>query len=266
MSLDRTTRRSRTARTARVLGAVATVATALVAYAGPAAALSSVGTQLSAEPPSAMTIAERMARHRGVVMANPRDEGPTTVVLGGICTRLAEVGCTQMVSTKDASIMVFASAAEADLYVGHADDDATAFGRMVVSFGSPARVLSKRQAAYEKSVQAFRRSHPEMRNDALRAVRYLDRHGLLMRDPQLEDSRGRRLGLASRIPGAVDMVATDQADVIVFDTRASAEAYVGHADDQAYRFRRVVLSFGNPPRVIAESQPRYERVLRAVLD
>ena len=52
-----------------------------------------------------------------------------------------------------------------------------------------------------------------------------------MRDPRFEDSRGERLGRASEIPGAVDMVATDQADVIVFAGRRAAELYVGAADD-----------------------------------
>lgn len=269
MSVPTTSHATRTA--VRLLAAVAAGAVAVVTYAGPAAAQTmvdtrtTVGIQTTVGTPSAMTIAERMARHRDVFMANPRDEGPTTVVLGGICTRLAEAGCTQMVSTKDASVMVFATAAKADLYTGHADDSATAFGRMVVSFGSPARVAAARHGAYEKAVKAFRRTHPAVKNDAVRAVRYVARRGLPMRDPQLEDSRGKRLGLASKIPGAVDMVATDQADVIVFDTRAAAEAYVGHADDKTYRVRRVVLSFGNPPRVVEDSQPRYERVFRAVL-
>jgi len=33
----------------------------------------------------------------------------------------------------------------------------------------------------------------------------------------------------------------------------------------AYRYRRVVLSFGNPPRVVEGSQPAYRRALRSVL-
>jgi predicted dinucleotide-binding enzyme len=61
------------------------------------------------------------------------------------------------------------------------------------------------------------------------------------------------------------MVATDQADVIVFANRTAAKEYVSHADDQASRVGRVVLSFGNPPRVVPQSQPRYVRVLRNVL-
>lgn len=67
------------------------------------------------------------------------------MVLCGICTRLAPAGHTQMVSTKDASVMVFATGAKAGLCTGDADEAATAFGRMVVSFGSPARVVPARQ-------------------------------------------------------------------------------------------------------------------------
>jgi len=206
-----------------------------------------------------------MAKHQGVYLLEPRDEGPDTVVLGGFCTRIEELGCVQMVATKDASILVFDTAQHAQDYQGGADDRSTALGRMVVSFGSPARVRPALQDDYVRAVRAFRAKHPAVRNNASRAVRYVANHGLLMRDPRFEDARGERLGLASEIPGAVDMVATNQADVIVFDDQTSAEEYVANADDVAYRYRRVVLSFGNPPRVIAESQVAYRRALRSVL-
>jgi hypothetical protein len=265
------TRTTSTRSTVRVLATLAAVATALVAHSGPAVATTeAVGTTprpsfSAASVPDAMTIAKRMARHRDVYLMNPVDEGPDAIVRGGLCVRLAELGCEQMIATKDASVMVFGTTRQADDYAGHADDTASAYGRMVLSFGSPARVAEGDQGRYELFLTRFRRTHPEQKNDAAAAVRYLDRRGLLVRDPHVEDARGERPGRASEIPGAVDMVGTDQADVIVFRGRAAAAAYVANADDQAYRYGRVVLSFGNPPRVVPESQPRYERVLRRVL-
>lgn len=265
------TRSTRTTLTARLLAAGAAVA-ALVTLAGPtgqaAAATTDPATTTSVSSnavPSAVTIAERMARHRDVFMMSPRDEGPDTVVTGGFCTRIEELGCQQMVATKDASILVFDTAQHARDYQGGADDRSTALGRMVVSFGSPARVRPALQDDYVRAVRAFRTRHEAVRNDASRAVRYVANHGLLMRDPRFEDARGERLGLASEIPGAVDMAATNQADVIVFVNRSAAEEYVANADDVAYRYRRVVLSFGNPPRVIEDSRPAYRRALRSVL-
>lgn len=255
----------------RVLATLAAVTTTVVVQSAPSVGATGVAAAhtpqavTAATIPDAMTIVERMARHDGVYLSHPVAEGPSTVVRGGLCVRLEELGCRQMVATKDASVMVFTTAQAARDYAGHADDDATAFGRTVLSFGSPARVVAEAQPAYEKALRKFRRTHPEQRNDAARAVRYLGNHGLLMRDPQFEDRRGERLGRAAQIPGAVDMVATDQADVIVFADREAAKEYVGSADDQTARVRRVVLSFGNPPRVVPQSQPRYVRVLEKVL-
>ena len=261
--------RSTTTRTAaRLLAATATFAAVLAGAvpAGAASAATTTTTTVGTSPiPSAMTIAERMDRHRGVTMFEPRDEGPDTVVLGGLCTRLAEGGCEQMVATKDASIMVFRTAAEAELYTGHADDKAKALGRMVVSFGSPARVYVDLRDDYERKVKAFRATRPEVKNDASRAVRYVANHGLFMREPRFEDERGRRLGMASEFNGATQMVATDQADLIVFASRAAAEQYLSYADDVAFRYRRVVLSFGNPARVVGDLQVRYRTVFRAVI-
>lgn len=251
------------------IGAVVAAAATLAGSAAQASAgtvLTTGRTTVSSAVPSAMTIVEQMARHRDVYLMEPRDEGPDTVVIGGFCTRVEELGCVQMVATKDASVMVFDSAKNAGYYEGGADDRSTALGRMVVSFGSPARVRPALQDDYVRAVRAFRAKHPEVRNDASRAVRYVTNHGLLMRDPRFEDARGKRLGLASEIPGAVDMAATNQVDVIVFEDRAAAEEYVANADDVTYRYRRVVLSFGNPPRVIEDSRPAYRRALRAVLD
>ena len=265
------TRSTRTTLTVRLLATGAAVA-ALVTLAGPAGqatagttAPTGTTTGRSTAIPSAMTIAERMARHRDVFLMNPRDEGPDTVVIGGFCTRIEELGCEQMVATDDASILVFDTAQHARDYQGGADDRSTALGRTVVSFGSPARVRPAQQDDYVRAVRAFRTRHEAVRNDAARAVRYVANHGLLMRDPRFEDARGERLGLASEMPGAVDMTATDQADVIVFATRSAAEEYVADADDVAYRYRRVVLSFGSPPRVVEDSQGAYRRALRSVL-
>lgn len=265
------TRTTRTTVTARLL-AVGAVVAAAVTLAGPASqasAATAAGTGTtsvsSTAVPSAMAIVERMAEHKGVYLMEPRDEGPDTVVVGGFCTRIEELGCVQMVATKDASVMVFDTVKNASFYEGGADDRSKALGRMVVSFGSPERVRPALQDDYVRAVRAFRAKHPEVRNDAARAVRYVANHGLLMRDAHFEDARGKRLGLASEIPGAVDMAATNQADVIVFDDRESAEEYVANADDVTYRYRRVVLSFGNPPRVVEESQGTYRRALRSVL-
>ncbi len=265
------TRSARTAATVRLLASGAVVA-AFVSLTGPAgqasagtAAPASTTSVDSTAIPSAMAIVERMARHKDVFLVDPRDEGPDTVVLGGFCTRLDELGCEQMVATKDASVMVFDTAQHARDYEGGADDRSSALGRMVVSFGSPQRVRPALQDDYVRAVRAFRTKHPEVRNVAARAVRYVANHGLPMRDPRFEDARGERLGLASEIPGAVDMVASNQADVIVFASRSAAEVYVANADDVAYRYRRVVLSFGNPPRVVEGSQPAYRRALRSVL-
>lgn len=257
----------------RVVPALAAVAVAVSlapagvasAHAGTSAPGDSTAGTATASVPSALTIAKRMARHDGVYMSNPGDEGPTTVVLGGLCTRLAAGGCQRMLATDDASVMVFDTAVSARLYAGAADDDATAFGRMVLSFGSPARVRPARQGAYEKAIRAFRRQNPAIRNHVVPAVEYVAARGLPMRDPRFEDSRGERLGRASEIPGAVDMVATDQADVIVFAGRRSAELYVGAADDVTYRLGRVVLSYGSPPRVVKSVRPDYERALRRAL-
>lgn len=255
---------------ARAAGVVALAAAALVGSVGSAGTATARSTQGSAAVavsalPSAMTIAQRMDRDPYVSMSDPRDEGPATVVKGGLCTRLAEAGCRKMVATKDASIMVFSNRPFARLYVGNADDRAAAVGRMVVSFGSPPRVRPARQPAYVRAVKVFREKFPDLRGNAEEAVAYLTAKGLLMRDPHFEDRRGERLGLASKIPGAVDMVATDNADVIVFADRASAEEYMGNADDVAYRRGRVVLSYGAPPRVVPNSRPDYERAFRKAL-
>jgi hypothetical protein len=254
---------ARVAPALRALGAVAAVSAVLVAH--PATSTASTPTSPRAVP-SAATIVERMDARPDIVMLHPRDEGPTTVVRGGLCTdELADLGCFRMVSTKDASIIVFRTARQADDYVGGSDDRARSYGRMVLSFGSPLRVAEDEQRGYRKALRTFRTNHHEVRNDVDRAVRNLTRKGLRMRDPQVEDSRGERLGLASELPGAVDMVTTSQADVIVFATRRAAREYVGNADTVAYRHGRVVLSFGAPPRVVAADRGWYQRAFDKAL-
>jgi hypothetical protein len=243
-----------------MLGVLAVVTAALITQPGTADAVSP-----NATVPSAVTIAEQMAERPDVFMANPVDEGPDTVVRGGFCTRVAELGCRQMVGTKDASVMVFDSTKQARDYTGAADDTAKAYGRMVLSFGSPARVAAKSQGAYRKAMRSYRRTHRAAMPDAVRAAMYLASRGLPMRDAHLEDEGGVRRGRASEIAGAIDMAITDQASIIVFAVPAAAADYVRHADDNAYRQGRVVLSFGSPARVVKASQPTYERALRAVL-
>ena len=263
---------------ARVLAALAVGAIALIPHpaladgcgqdstASPALARSTTSSGLALRAVlDAVTIAGQMDRNPNVFMADPFDEGPETVVRGGICTRQLAGLCYRMVSTKDASVIVFNRAADAEDYAGCGDDSATRFGRTIVSYGSPPRVVLSRQAPYDRAVQTFRREHPEARNDVDRVVRYLTRQGLLMRDPQIEDSRGERLGRASTIPGALSMATTRTADVIVFTGRAAAQTYLENADDTGYRYGRVVLSYGAPARVIPSGREVYQRVLRRVL-
>lgn len=136
---------------------------------------------------------------------------------------------------------------------------------MIVSYGSPYRVVPARQGAYDRAVRTFRREHPKFRKDVDRVVRYVTRRGLPMRAPHVEDSRGERLGRASTIPRALSMAATSTADVIVFSGRAAAQDYLENAGDNAYRYGRAVLSYGVPTRVIPADREIYQRVLRRIL-
>ena len=170
-----------------------------------------------------------------------------------------------MVATKDASVMVFGSAKQAEDYVGGADDDASAYGRMVLSFGSPARVRPAEQQPYQSALREYRRTHRAAMPDAVRAATYLASKGLLMREAHLEDAGGVRWGRAAEVPGAVDMAGSSNADVIVFANRDAAAGYVGNADDHAYRVGRVVLSFGSPARVHPSVRPTYEKAFREAL-
>jgi hypothetical protein len=206
-----------------------------------------------------------MSRRPYVYLLHPVDEGPTTVVRGGLCDYLAELGCRQMVESKDASVMVLASAVEAEAYVAHADDHAEHVGRVIISFGTPIRVAPAEQPAYTRGVRAWRREHAGARPDAIRIALHLASSGLPLRDAQLADSRATRLGRAAEIPGATSMVTSFNADVIVFRSHTAAETYLRGSSDVAYRYKRVVLSFGDPQRVLTSQQPRYLRALRAAV-
>ncbi len=253
------------ARLAVAVAATASLAVPVHAAVVPRAASPGSSAVATTSVPAASTIAERMTRHDDVFLLNLHDEGPRTVVRGGLCTHVAELGCQQMVATKDASVMVFGTAKQADDYVGGADDAASAYGRMVLSFGSPARVRPAGQKAYRTALREYRRTHRAAMPDAVRAATYLASKGLLMREAHLEDAGGVRWGRAAEIPGAVDMVGSSNADVIVFSDRDAATAYVANADDHAYRVGRVVLSFGSPVRVHPSVQPAYRKAFREAL-
>jgi hypothetical protein len=141
-------------------------------------------------------------------------------------------------------------------------------GRVVVSFGSPARMGSTRQHTYEDAVAAFRKSHPARKDALVRMSHYLTFHHLPMRDAFLEQDVD-RTGLATTIPGATDMATSKQVDVIMFSSRDAAKSYVAKAtkreSDQTFRHGRLVLSFGNPSLVGPAKQAVYEDALKAVV-
>jgi hypothetical protein len=217
----------------------------------------------TATTPSARAIVRAMA-DEGARLTQRRAEGPDAEVTDGICSHVAEAGCRRAMLTKDASLLVFGTAAQARDYRGGADDRAVALGRMVVSFGAPARVPAARQPAYVEAVRDYRSTHPHRRNDVTWVWRAVMGTGLPMRDGHLDEGE-QRAGLAARLPGAVDMVVTRQVDVLVFGTVHAAEDYAGASDDQTFRRGRVVLSFGNPPLLGPKRQASYADALRAAL-
>ena len=133
-----------------------------------------------------------------------------------------------------------------------------------MSFGNPARVAAARQQRYTAAVRRFRENHPAARTDLGRIRQALMHGGLPMRDAHADDG-ATRPGLATGIPGAVDMASTKQVDVIVFGSAQAAEDYAGAADDQVYRRGRVVLSFGNPALLGSTRQGAYAMALRHAL-
>ncbi|NHC43763.1 hypothetical protein [Motilibacter aurantiacus] len=248
----RTTRRA----TAGALAAVATLAPIAAAHAAPPAV------------PTARQIVTHFAQQDRLeaYVQHPRDEGPRTVVHGGLCSqRFAGAGCRQMVSTKDASVMVFGTARQASDWAGNADDVATAVGRVVLSYGSPARVAADKRPAYEQALRAYLRDAGTKAPEAVRIAVHLASQGLPMRDARDEGRGATRLGLAAEIPGATQLVTTDGPAVLEFRDEAAAKEYVSNADDATYRHGTVVLSYGSPARVAAPVRPVFEKALRAYL-
>lgn len=214
--------------------------------------------------PSAMTLVAKMADRPGVRMTQRQDEGPDAVVADGLCTFLEKGGCVRGLITKDATLLLFNTRANAAAYAGCGDDTARALGRTVISFGNPARMGSARRHNYVVTARDYRETHPARKNKLNRIRQALTEAGLPMRDAHF-DTGFERAGWATVIPGAVDMAATKQTDVIVFETRAKAEDYVGNADDHTYRRGRVVLSFGNPALLGKDRRATYAAALRHVL-
>jgi len=248
-------------RRALALAGVALVAVLapLVSTVGPAGA--SAGPSRSA--PDAMVLVRAMADD-GVTLTQRRSEGSDAVVVDGLCSQLAAGGCVEAVITKDASLLLFDSAQNAGYFTGCGDDQASRLGRVVVSFGNPQRMGEARQDRYVGAVRRYRVNHPNAKADLERITQAVMRRGLPMRDAHADEGESRP-GLATGIPGAVDMAATKQVDVIVFRIVRAAEEYAGAADDQVYRRGRVVLSFGNPALLGEKRQARYAAALRTAM-
>lgn len=239
---------------------------ALVGVALVAALAPVIGTAApagAAGPPSAMSLVRGMAAD-GVRLTDRRDEGPDAVVTDGFCSHLAAGGCVEAVISKDASLLLFDTAQHAADFAGCGDDQADRIGRVIVSFGNPPRVAAARQQRYPAAVRRFRETHPAARTDLGRIQRALMHRGLPMRDAHADDGETRP-GLATGVPGAIDMASTKQVDVIVFGTAMAAENYAGTADDRVYRRGRVVLSFGNPALLGSTRQARFASALRHAL-
>jgi hypothetical protein len=234
------------------------VGVALVAAIAPL--IGSAAPAGAAGTPSAMSLVRGMAAD-GVTLTHRRDEGPAAVVADGLCSQLAAGGCVEAVISKDASLLRFDTAQHAADYAGCGDDRADRLGRVLVSFGSPARVSAARQERYTAAVRRFREGHPAARTDLDRIQQALMRRGLPVRDSHADEGETRS-GLATGIAGVVDMASTTQVDVVVFGIEKAAEDYAGAADDQVYRRGRVVLSFGNPALLGPARQAAYATALR----
>ncbi len=237
---------------------IALAGVALAAALAPV--LGTAGPSVAADAPSAMSLVRGMADD-GVRLTHRRDEGPGALVADGLCSHLAEGGCVEGLITKDASLLLFDTAQHAADFAGCGDDQTDRFGRLLVSYGNPPRVGAARQQRYAAAVRRFRENHPSARTDLDRIQQALMRRGLPMRDAHA-DLGETRTGLATGVPGAVDMASTTQLDVIVFGIAQAAEDYAGAADDQVYRRGRVVLSFGNPALLDDTRQAAYARALR----
>jgi len=244
--------------------------------AGPALVLATAGLlsvpfltpAQAATAPTAVQILRSIGQQPHATVTRVHAEGPDVTISDGFCTELSSAGCQLAEHTKDATLVRFDTAKNAKLYAGNADDNATAMGRVVVSFGSPARMGPSRQKAYEAAVADFRRTHPARRDALVSMSHYITFHHLPMRDAFLEQDVD-RTGLARTIAGATDMATSKQVDVILFSSRDAAKTYVARAtrreSDQTFRHGRLVLSFGNPSLVGPAKQAAYEDALRAVV-
>ena len=239
---------------------------ALALLAGLVATVPAASATTSSGTPTAAAVVAAMDEVDGISMRSRQDEGPDAVVRDGLCSILAAGGCEKGLISKDASLLVFGSAAQARAYAGAADDAAEAMGRMVVSFGSPARVGEKKQEEYIDAARAFRRSHPKAKNSLFGVSQAVMRAGLPMRWAH-RDRGETRPGMAARFDGiVVDWMSTRNVDVLVFAELEHAQGHLGCGDDQAVRRGRVVLSFGNPAKLGPERQKTYAAAFRQVMD
>jgi hypothetical protein len=71
-------------------------------------------------------------------------------------------------------------------------------------------------------------------------------------------------GLCSHLAegGCIQAVISKDASLLLFDTAQHAADFAGCGDDQSDRLGRVLVSFGNPPRVDAARQQRYTVAVR----
>jgi hypothetical protein len=195
-------------RSVLALAGVALVA-ALASLVSPVTPAGAVAGPLG-RTPDAMALVRAMADD-GVTLTQRRSEAADAVVDDGLCSFLEEGGCVEAVITKDASLLLFDSAQNAGYFTGCGDDQASRLGRVVVSFGNPPRMGEARQERYADTVRRYRANHPNAKADLERITQAVMRRGLPMRDAHV-DAGETRPGLATGIPGAVDMAATKQVD------------------------------------------------------
>jgi hypothetical protein len=239
---------------------------ALALLAGLVATAPGAAASTGSTVPSAAAVVAAMDKLEGVSMRDRQDEGPDAVVRDGLCSILAAGGCEKGLISKDATLLVFGRSAQARAYAGAADDAAEAMGRMVISFGSPARMGEKKQAEYVDAARAFRRTHPKAKNSLFGVSQAVMRSGLPMRWAH-HDRGETRSGMANRFDGlVVDWMSTRNVDVLVFAKVEYAEGHLGCGDDQAVRRGRVVLSFGNPARLGPAKQKQYAAAFRQAMD
>lgn len=226
-------------------------------------------TSAQAASTDAMDLIRAMDRQPRVDISFVSDEDPDLVIEQAPCreNRLDGGGCERALHTTDASLMRFDTARHAKQYAGAADDRATALGRVVVSFGSPARVGERRRDDYVAAVATFRKENPDRRNGLQAIWRALKADGLPMRLAWIEVGPA-RAGLGADFAGVVDMASSKQVAVLVFRTREKARDYVADVsggDDQVFRTGRFVLSYGDPALLGEARQDRYDAAFLRVL-